>query len=138
MDTKESIAYLKGLIEGSDFEMDKKVKKVVDALLNTLTTLADEVLETNDRIDDTKEDVSDLRDTLEVLSHTILRAMDSVGGYLDDDDDMDSVLCPNCGEEVLIDEDDWIEGSIVCYECGTVIDLELDDDDDDPFDDDED
>jgi len=138
MNGNEKIAYLKGLIEGSDFELGTKEKRAVDALMDTLTTMAEEMKETNARVDELENSVSEVFGTLEMLSHTLMHALnleDDDDMFDDDDDDgMYDILCPNCGEVIFIDDDAWDDGSVVCYECGQIIEL----DDDDFLDDEED
>ena len=141
MDSKESIAFLRGLIEGSELELGKKESKIMDALLDTLTTLANEIGTTNERVDDLEDAMGDVYGTLEMVSHTLMHAL-HIEGYNedededDDDDGMYSIHCPNCGEVIFIDDEAWDDGSVVCYECGQVIDLA--DEDEDFLDDDED
>ena len=150
MTSKESIAYLKGLIEGSELELNKKEEKVADATLDVLSTLAEEIVDTNERIDDMVGVIDEIHDTIEMISHTIVQLIDMNRGEDDedayDDEEEDPIFeieCPSCGESIVIDDESWEDGSVVCYECGTVIELEDSDeffevDDDDDDDDDED
>jgi len=137
MNSKEKIAYLSGLIAGSDIEFGKKEQKVANAVMDTLTTIADEIVATNERIDEIDDSLGHLFTTLELISHTMMHALrlDGVDEDLfgDDDSGLYEIECPNCDELLLIDEEDLDEGSVVCYECGQIISLEdiFDDDEDD-------
>lgn len=138
MSSKEKIAYLTGLIEGSDFEMDKKTKRVVDAFIDTLNALSEEIQDSNERIEEVDDSVAEVMGNLDVLNHTMMHMLnidDDDDEYDEDDDEMYHITCPKCGEDIFIDDEAWDDGRVVCFECGQEIDL--DDEIDSPFDDDD-
>lgn len=119
---REKIAYLRGLMEGSDFyARDSHAEAIWSRLLEILEDLSDQVEALRQSQEETEEYLeaidSDLGDVEEEL----------YGG--DDDDDVDDdvefveVECPNCHETVYFEreflDDDDVE--ISCPECGQVL-----------------
>ena len=132
----EKIAFLKGLVEGSDLNLGKKEKKIVDEALSTLSTMEEEMSEMKERIDY-------LTDMLQQLMETIEDATEDLSMFYDEDyDDPIEIDCPNCGDSVIIDDEDCDDGVVLCGNCGHKIDLDSffedfeDDDDTDDADDD--
>jgi len=118
---KERIAYLRGLIEGSEaFASDKDIHVIWDRLLEIL----DELAESDDELRTIAEDHSEY---LEVLDADLAELETDV--YLGDDEvevggeETIELECPNCqhplrfGKDFLYDEDVCIS----CPECGEVI-----------------
>lgn len=121
MTVTEKVAYLKGLVEGLDFDKDDKETKVLNAVLDVLEDLAltvsdldDEMELVTEQLDAVDEDLADLEEAF----------------YEDDcccdDDDMYEVECPSCGETVYFDEDIILEGEAQCPACGESIEFDLD------------
>ncbi len=135
METTESLGYLKGLLDGLDLDDNKKETKVFRAIVDVLSNLA--------------EDVDDMTDGMELLAKQI-DAVDEdlaeVEDYLaeedcdcdcddccdcDDDDQEFEVECPCCGEEITVDEDTVLNGSVPCPNCGEMLEFEVEYEDDD-------
>ena len=69
MTVTEKVAYLKGLVEGLDFDDDKKETKVINAVLDVLEDLAlavsdldDEMVVVTEQLDAVDEDLADLEE----------------------------------------------------------------------------
>ena len=122
MELKEKVAYIKGMMEGMEFDTATKEGKLLAAVVDVLEEMAKEV--TN--ID---EDVDTLYDEVDAMSEDL----EDVEDYLfdEDDDDLDDELyedglyeitCPNCGTKFEVDfsdddeEDEGCEGG--CGSCG--------------------
>lgn len=139
METTESLGYLKGLLDGLDLDANKKETKVFKAIVDVLSNLA--------------EDVDDMTEGLELLAQQI-DAVDEdlaeVEDYLMEDDcdcDFDcdcddccdcdeeyeefEVECPLCGEEITVDEETVLGGTIPCPNCGEMLEFEIECDCDD-------
>lgn len=132
---KEKIAYLRGLMEGSDFVgQDTHAQAVWNRLLEILDDLSDQVEALRVGLEETDE-------YLEALDSDLSDVEDEVYGDPDDDDDDDDdevefveMECPDCHETVYFEreflDDDDVE--ISCPECGRVLySSEPDDDSDD-------
>lgn len=117
MSAREKVAYLKGLIEGSDFlGGDAKTKiiwtaviDVLDGITEDLNTLDQEQAELGNYVDAIDDDLSYLEDE-----------------YYDEDEDDDGSIeieCPECGEVVCFDEDLLYEDNVevTCFNCGSIV-----------------
>jgi len=114
----EKIAFLKGLIEGSDLNLGTKEKKIVDEALNALSTMEEEMSEMKGRIEY-------LTDMIQQLIDTVEDATEELSMFYDDDfDDSVEIDCPNCGDSVIIDDEDYDDGVVLCGNCGHKIDLD--------------
>lgn len=111
----ERVSYLRGLCEGMELSKDSKEGKVIAAIIDTLDEFADAIIELyeeqgelSDYIDSIEEDLTDMEED-----------------FYGDEDELDFVEleCPNCGEEVEVDEDLLYEEDteIICPYCSKVI-----------------
>lgn len=133
MTVTEKVAYLKGLVEGLDFDKDDKETKVINAVLDVLEDLAltvsdldDEMELVTEQLDAVDEDLSDLEEIF------YDEADDCDCGCCDDE--MYEVECPNCGETVFFDEDIILDGEAECPNCGELLEFDCDCDCDDDCD----
>lgn len=131
METKESLGYLKGLIDGLDIEENSKEAKIYKAIIGVLDELVEDV-------DAMTEGLMDLGDDLDAVDEDLAELEEYVYDECDDDcccdDDYDDepvefeVECPSCGAQMTVDEDTVMEGKFECPECGEVLEFEFDDD----------
>lgn len=133
MTITEKVAYLKGMADGMELEKEKsKESKLLAAIVDVLEEIgfsiedleeASELL--NEGLDAVSEDLEDVEDLL-------FSEEDDCGSACScDDEDFFEIACPNCGEELMIDEGILESGQIVCPNCGDIFALDLVDDDDD-------
>jgi len=129
MTPAEKVAYLKGLAEGLGLDKDEKYGKVFTTLVDVLEDLAY-------GLEDEQENALDIGDELDALSDDLADVEDYLWGD-DDDDECDdcccdeeySVVCPSCGEEIVLDPCDLESTVIDCPNCGETLELEFDEDD---------
>lgn len=146
----EKAAYLKGLAEGLDVENNSKEGKLWSVMLELLSDMAHEIedlqesnLDHAGAIDDISEELSYLEELVCDLDMPEDFCDDCEDGdcskcrFCDDDDDDDDddeveydgviydVTCPVCGIEISFDEETLEEGSIVCPECGELLEFDL-------------
>ena len=132
MTISEKVAYLKGLAEGLDLDVDKsKEAKLISVMIGILEEVALS-------IEDLEENALDLGEEIDVLSDD-LADVDSVV-FEDEDEDYDDeeeeeydddwfeVECPNCEEPLIVDAEALEEGMIQCPNCETKYSLDLSDD----------
>ena len=129
-DLQQQISYLQGLAEGMNLEKTSE-GKVITGMWEVLSDMAD-------YISCLQEEQDDLADYVENLDSDLADLEDDVYLEQDEEDHMIEVNCPNCGEEVLFDDDivydeDLIE--VVCPSCGAVVFVNDDEDDEDEDDD---
>jgi DNA-directed RNA polymerase subunit delta len=125
-DLKEKAAYLRGLIEGSDFPPDDKQKQVWVGLMDFCSEVANDLNDLGDSQNEFAEYIEAIDEDLSCLEKYF---------YNDDsDEDADTVFskndqekepiveiaCPNCKEEISF-EDENGNYEVVCPECGKVI-----------------
>lgn len=128
MTVTEKVAYLKGLMEGLDFQADTKEGKIIKLMADILEDLALEVT-------DCQDDIDDINEYLEAVDEDLTHVEEEIfGDLLDDDedeccccdgcDDEDcyEVECPHCGETVCFEEEPETE-SFPCPACSKEIPL---------------
>lgn len=133
-EVREKVAYLKGLLAGlGEFE-DEKNKKLWEAVIDVLDTIAQEIDELDDDLDDLSEYVGSIDDDLAEVEEELFYDEEEL------DDDVITVECDNCGNEFVIPEYMlYNDDDVVCSHCGVSIyeDEDLDEYQDYPIDSDE-
>lgn len=115
-------AYLQGLADGLKLDKETTEGKLIDELIALVSDMAQEL----EALDDEQAFVADKMDELEDVIELI---GDEVYGYDDDEDEVYTLVCEKCGEEIDFtadDLDDIASGDFVCPECGEVIELDFD------------
>ncbi len=130
MTITEKVAYLKGLMEGLDFQADTKEGKLIKLMADILDDMAEEILTLQD-------DVDDINEYLEAVDEDLTNVEEEIFGEYDDDDldcdccdccdeeeDCYEVTCPSCENTVCFEEipEDKV---FPCPACGK--DIPLDD-----------
>ncbi len=120
MTVTEKVAYLKGLVEGLDFDKDDKETKVIKAVLDVLEDLAltvsdldDEMALVTEQLDAVDEDLADLEEIFYDECDDCDCDCDC-DDCCDCDDEMYEVECPNCGEMIYFDEEIILDGQAEC------------------------
>ena len=126
MTISEKVAYLKGLAEGLDLDVEKsKEGKLISVMIGILEEIAIS-------IEDLEENALDLGEEIDVLSDDLADVEDVVFGddedEDEDEDDYFEVECPNCEEPLIIDDEVLAEGVIQCPNCEEKFSLDLSDD----------
>ncbi len=126
MTISEKVAYLKGLAEGLDLDVEKsKEGKLISVMIGILEEMAMS-------IEDLEENDLDLGEEIDVLSDDLADVEEIVFGEdFDEDEDEDDyfeVECPNCEEPLIIDDEVLEEGVIQCPNCEEKFSLDLSDD----------
>ena len=131
MTVTEKVAYLKGLVEGLDFDADKKETKVINAVLDVLEDLALAVSDLDDEMAVVTEQLDAVDEDLADLEEVFYEELDDCDCDCDDcdcdcDEDMYEVECPNCGELIYFDEEIILDGKADCPACGEILEFEVD------------
>ncbi len=126
MTVTEKVAYLKGLVEGLDFDKDDKETKVINAVLDVLEDLALTVSDLDDEMELVTEQLDAVDEDLADLEEVFYEEMDDCDCCDCDDEDMYEVECPNCGELVYFDEEIILDGEAECPNCGEVLEFDVD------------
>ena len=133
METKESLGYLKGLLEGLDLDDDKKDTKVFKAIIDVLENLTEDVEDITEgmeilaeQIDAVDEDLAEVEDYL--MDEDECDCDDEDGCSCCDDQEELSFDCPHCGKTVLVKAADIdYDESPVCEYCGKPFFVDVED-----------
>lgn len=134
MEITEKVAYLKGLAEGMELDTDKKVGKLLAAIIDTLDDIALE-------LEDIKDEQAELADGLDAVSDDLEDVEDVVFDEWDEDDDEEdddyyyddldedeecyATTCPTCEETIYFDESVLEDGEVLCPNCGERLEFDL-------------
>ena len=133
MEITEKVAYLKGLAEGMDLDTDKKVGKLLAAIIDTLDDIALE-------LEDIKDEQAELADGLDAVSDDLEDVENVVFDEWDDEDQEDdeyyyddrdedeecyATTCPTCEETIYFDESVLEDGEVLCPNCGERLEFDL-------------
>ncbi|AOY77061.1 CD1247 N-terminal domain-containing protein [Clostridium formicaceticum] len=120
----EKVAYLKGLAEGLNIEENSKDGKIILGIIDALDDFAEAIVMMN-------EDQEDLTEYVEALDEDLAEVEEELFDEEDDDEDEDidfmEIECPNCDEEIYVDEDVFYddEPEVVCPRCSEVIKIDV-------------
>lgn len=130
MELKEKVAFIKGLMQGMDFDANTKEGKVISAMVDVLEEMARSVT-------DIDEDVDELYNAVDAMSEDLEDVEDYLFDDEDDEDEDDAddagmyeITCPQCGEVVCVDEDMLADDDLACPNCGTKFEVDFSEDDD--------
>ena len=130
MNLTEKAAYLKGLMDGMNFDKNTHEGKLIAGIIDMMDDLALSVSDLEDETATLSEYVEELDEDLGAVEEDLYGEEDDEE---DDDDDFVEIECPHCGEEVYFDESIDPE-HIICPACGQefscVCDCGCEDDDD--------
>ena len=151
MTISEKAAYLKGLMDGLNLDTEKAEGKMISAiveLLGDVTKRLHDVEETTIAISDELDEIEEDLDAIE--DYILDEDEDDEFDFEDEDDydfddedyedegfdfgDDDSIIyevkCA-CGNVIAFDEETLEKGSIICEDCGELLEFTFDDEDED-------
>ena len=149
MTISEKSAYLKGLMDGLKLDTEEAEGKMIAAIVDLLgdvtkklTDVEDTTIAISDELDEIEEDLDAIEDYILDVEEDLEEEFDEEDDYGFDDGeeyeegfdfgDEDSIIyevkCP-CGNIINFDEETLEEGSIVCDECGELLEFSLEDED---------
>ncbi|MCI2105188.1 MAG: hypothetical protein LKK00_00495 [Intestinimonas sp.] len=134
MTISEKVAYLKGLADGLNIDTEKsKEGKLITSIIDVLQDMSMSIEDLEDTTGTLGEAVDAVSDDLSDVEEFLFGDEDDAENEGDEDDDDDSdffeVECPNCQEELVIDEDVLDAGFIECPNCHQKFSLEMSDED---------
>ena len=116
----EKASYLKGLAEGLEIDGSTKEGKLLNAMLEVISDMADELEMIDEKQDDLLDLISDIAEGDDC----------DCDCDCDCDDDLDyfEIECEKCGNIICLDEDMLdSDEEIICPACGEEIELEIED-----------
>ena len=126
MTISEKVAYLKGLAEGLNLDVEKsKEGKLISVMIGILEEVGMSIEDMEENVTALGEELDALSDDLSDVESVVFEDEDE-----DEDDDFFEVECPNCQEPLIIDDEALAEGVVQCPSCEQTFSLELTDDED--------
>ena len=131
----KQIAYLRGLMDGLDYDDNSKEGRIFECILGVLDEIDASIDDLYDYQDELAEQVDIIDEDLAAIESEFADECDgdccSCDCDCDDEDDLEyyEIDCPGCGETICLDED-FFDGDddIVCPSCGENIEIDFDDD----------
>jgi len=128
MTISEKVAYLKGLAEGLDLDVEKsKEGKLISVMIGILEDISLSIEDLEENALDLGEEIDALSDDLADVEEIVYEE-DEEYDEEDYDDDWFEVECPDCEEPLIVDEEALEAGVVECPNCGTRYALDLSDD----------
>ena len=132
MTLNEKIAYIKGLAEGLSLDEKKPEVKVINEILELLEDMAISVTNTEELYDELSLQVDEIDEDLASVEEDFYcddcdcDECDEDCCDFDEEDNPDyEVKCPDCGAEIVVDEDTLLEGEIPCPNCGNTLEFDF-------------
>ena len=133
MDISEKAAYVKGLLDGMELDMNDKQNKVLKSLIDVVNDMAEEVSQLDQCYDDVCDQIDALDEDLSGVEDMLYDEDDDdeycdCGFCSNEDGNAYEVTCPTCGEVIGLDEDSLNDGGITCPKCGEKLEFDYDED----------
>lgn len=134
MDICEKIAYIKGLAEGLGVDNDTKEGKVLNAIIDLLEDITEEICEIEDGCDELMEQIDAVDEDLSALEDIIYEdddddccdcGCDDCDDCCDCDDEVYEINCPVCNDIIYLDEEMLEKDGMVCPNCGTELEFDF-------------
>lgn len=132
MEITEKVAYLKGLAEGMDLDTDKKVGKLLAAIIDVLDDVALELEDIKDEQTELADGLDAVSDDLEDVENVVFDEWDEDDeddeyyyDDLDEDEECYATTCPTCEETIYFDESVLEDGEVICPNCGEKLEFDL-------------
>lgn len=120
MTLTEKAAYLKGLASGLNLDEAKPETKIINALIDLIDDIALTVADLDDELAVVTEQVDLIDEDLESLEEDFYEEDDE-----DDEDELIKITCPNCGDEIYIDDAILEDGMLQCPNCNETLEFDI-------------
>ena len=119
MTLTEKAAYLKGLASGLELDEKKPETKLINAMIDLIDDIALTVADLDDELAVVTEHVDLIDEDLESLEEDFYEDEE------DEEDDLIKVTCPNCGDDIYIDDAILNDGELQCPNCGETLEFDI-------------
>lgn len=129
MDICEKIAYIKGLAKGLELDESTKEGKVLNAIIDLLGDITEEICDIEDGCDELMEQIDAVDEDLSSLEEVVYDEEDDEDdecGCGCNDDEVYEIECPACHDVIYLDEDMLAEEGMTCPNCGTELEFDFD------------
>lgn len=118
----EKMAYIGGLAEGLDIDETTKEGKLLMALVEAISDIADEIDEIEEYQDEMQAQLDEVDEDLAEIEDIFYEDEEDF-----EEDDEFSVECPNCGDLIYLDLETLEDcDKITCPGCNEEIEIEFD------------
>lgn len=147
MTLSEKSAYLKGLMDGLDFDKDSAEGKMIAGIVDLLQDMASTINDLEENALAVSDELDEIEDDLDAIEEYLMEFdedddddeddedYDDDDFEDDDDEDFDfdeevvyEVTCPTCGEVLSLEEDVLLNESVNCPKCNELLEFEFDED----------
>ena len=156
MTISEKAAYLKGLMDGLNLDTEKAEGKMISAIVDLLGDVTKKLTDVEDTTIAISDELDMIEEDLDAIEDYILDVEEDLEDEFDEDEDDDygfddeesyedegfdfgdedsiiyEVKCA-CGNIINFDEETLEAGSIVCDQCGELLEFSLEDEDEEEF-----
>ena len=145
MNISEKAAYVKGLFDGMEPDMNEKQNKILKALIDLVGEMAEEVSELGqcyddvcDQIDAIDEDLTGVEDALfeedenddyDEIYGKDEKACECEECSNEQESTVYEVTCPTCNETIALTEEAVLQGSMKCPKCDELLEFDYDEED---------
>ena len=129
MDICEKIAYIKGLAEGLSLDETTKEGKILNAIIDLLGDITEEICDIEDACDELMEQIDAVDEDLSSVEELIYGEDDECDCDdcdCDCDDEVYEIECPACNDIIYLDADMLEEEGMTCPNCGTDLEFDFD------------
>ena len=127
MDICEKIAYIKGLAEGLSLDDSTKEGKILNAIIDLLGDITEEICDIEDGCDELMEQIDAVDEDLASLEEVIYEDEDECDCDCGcEDDEVYEIECPACNDVIYLDAEMLEEEGMVCPNCGTDLEFDFD------------
>ena len=148
MTISEKSAYLKGLMDGLKLSTETDEGKMIASIVDLLGDLCKKVTDIEETTIAISDELDEIEEDLDAIEDYIMDEEDDYDEWDDEEEydedeeyeegfdfgDEDStiyeVVCA-CGNVIAFDEETLEKGSMICPDCGEVLEFVMDDEDDD-------
>ena len=127
MDLNAKAAYIKGLMDGMNFDVNTNEGKLLAAMQGLLEDLAEQVTEHDNELSQVYDELDAIDEDMDDLESIVYDVDDE-----EDDDEEDDgedaeyeLTCPKCGAVTVVDEEALMSEEIHCQNCGAAFDIEF-------------
>ena len=127
MDLNAKAAYIRGLMNGLDFDPASKNGKIIAAMMDLLEELAAAVTDHDDALDQVYDELDAIDEDMDDLESVVYDVDDE--DYDDEDDGEDAeyeLTCPNCGTVLTVDEETLMNDELYCPNCSAPFNVQVD------------
>ena len=121
MTLTEKAAYLKGLANGLELDEKKPETKIINALIDLIDDIALTVADLDDELAVVTEQVDLIDEDLESLEEDFYEDDEEE----DDEDELIKITCPNCGDDIYIDDAILNDGVLQCPNCNETLEFDV-------------